>query len=136
MAAAWLRVPGCLSAAGSQTAGLIVPLRTPTRFFHSSHRALREVPTKSQPGEQIYEEEEDKPRKKAWHPMKKVAIAWAIGFPSGIVLFLFTKQQVQKDRLKQLKIRQKLRASNEGEYARERYKLATLRTEEVTETKT
>ncbi|XP_015265518.1 PREDICTED: probable hydrolase PNKD isoform X2 [Gekko japonicus] len=136
MAAACLRVPGFLSAAGSRKAGLVVPFKTPTRCFHRSHWAFRELQTKPQPGEQVYEGEEYIPREKARNPMKAVGIAWAIGFPSGIILFFLTKRQVEKNRLKQLKIHQKIKASNEGEYARERYKLATRRPEEVTETNT
>ncbi|KAL8183071.1 UNVERIFIED_CONTAM: hypothetical protein K2H54_014140 [Gekko kuhli] len=68
--------------------------------------------------------------------MKTVGIAWAIGFPCGIILFLLTKRQVEKNRLRQLKVRQRIKASNEGEYASERYRLARRGPEETTETKT
>uniref|UniRef100_A0ACB8G1B3 Uncharacterized protein n=1 Tax=Sphaerodactylus townsendi TaxID=933632 RepID=A0ACB8G1B3_9SAUR len=136
MAAACLRVTGFLSAVGSQTVGLIVPYKTPTRLFHHSRWALRELQAKPQPGEQVYEGVAYIPQKKAKNPMKAVGIAWAIGFPCGIILFLLTKREVDKNRLKQLKIRQKIKASNEGDYMRERYKLAAVRTEEMTETKT
>ncbi|KAH0621259.1 hypothetical protein JD844_022350 [Phrynosoma platyrhinos] len=61
---------------------------------------------------------------------------WAIGFPSGIILFLLTKREVDKNRLKQLKVRQKMKASNDGEYESERYRATSLVTEGPTRTKT
>lgn len=54
--------------------------------------------------------------------MKTVGLAWAIGFPSGILLFLFAKREVDKKRLRQLKVRQRMKASNEGEYESGRYR--------------
>lgn len=41
--------------------------------------------------------------------------------PSGIILFLLTKRQVDKNRLKQLKVRQAMMEANQGEYETERY---------------
>ncbi|KAG5214053.1 hypothetical protein JEQ12_009839 [Ovis aries] len=55
------------------------------------------------------------PRKRGKNPMKAVGLAWAIGFPCGILLFILTKREVDKDRLKQMKARQNMRASNTGE---------------------
>lgn len=46
----------------------------------------------------------------------------AIGLPSGIILFLLAKREVDKNRLEQLKIRQKMKEANQGEYETERYK--------------
>jgi len=46
----------------------------------------------------------------------------AIGLPSGIILFLLAKREVDKNRLEQLKIRQKIKEANQGEYETERYK--------------
>ncbi|RMC18658.1 hypothetical protein DUI87_04554 [Hirundo rustica rustica] len=60
-------------------------------------------------------------RKKGKNPMKPVGVAWAIGLPSGIILFLLTKRQVDKNRLEQLKIRQTMMEANQGEYRSERY---------------
>nr|KAF6450914.1 PNKD metallo-beta-lactamase domain containing [Molossus molossus] len=57
------------------------------------------------------------PRKRAKNPMKAVGLAWAIGFPCGILLFILTKREVDKNRLKQMKARQNMRASNTGEYS-------------------
>ncbi|KAJ7405237.1 hypothetical protein WISP_140604 [Willisornis vidua] len=61
-------------------------------------------------------------RKRGKNPMKPVGVAWAIGLPSGIILFLLAKWQVDKNRLEQLKIRQKMMQANQGEYETERYK--------------
>uniref|UniRef100_A0A8C3JPT0 Uncharacterized protein n=1 Tax=Calidris pygmaea TaxID=425635 RepID=A0A8C3JPT0_9CHAR len=61
-------------------------------------------------------------RKKGKNPMKPVGVAWAIGLPSGIILFLLVKREVDKSRLEQLKIRQKMMEANQGEYETERYK--------------
>lgn len=60
-------------------------------------------------------------RKKGKNPMKPVGVAWAIGLPSGIILFLLAKRQVDKNRLEQLKIRRKMMEANQGEYETERY---------------
>uniref|UniRef100_A0A8C5X6Q2 Hydrolase PNKD n=1 Tax=Malurus cyaneus samueli TaxID=2593467 RepID=A0A8C5X6Q2_9PASS len=62
------------------------------------------------------------PTRKAKNPMKPVGVAWAIGLPTGIILFLLAKRQVDKNRLEQLKIRQKMMEANQGEYETERYK--------------
>ncbi len=48
-----------------------------------------------------------------------------IGLPTGVIGFILAKRQVDKNRLKQLKIRQRMKKSNEGDYERERYKAAT-----------
>uniref|UniRef100_A0A672UEJ3 PNKD metallo-beta-lactamase domain containing n=1 Tax=Strigops habroptila TaxID=2489341 RepID=A0A672UEJ3_STRHB len=61
-------------------------------------------------------------RKKGKNPMKPVGVAWAIGLPSGIILFLLVKREVDKNRLEQLKIRQKMLEATRGEYESERYK--------------
>uniref|UniRef100_A0A8D0F2A8 Uncharacterized protein n=1 Tax=Strix occidentalis caurina TaxID=311401 RepID=A0A8D0F2A8_STROC len=45
----------------------------------------------------------------------------AIGLPSGIILFLLAKREVDKNRLEQLKIRRKMMEANQGEYKTERY---------------
>uniref|UniRef100_A0A8C0BWA4 Uncharacterized protein n=1 Tax=Buteo japonicus TaxID=224669 RepID=A0A8C0BWA4_9AVES len=60
-------------------------------------------------------------RKKGKNPMKPVGVAWAIGLPSGIILFLLAKREVDKNRLEQLKIRRKMMEANQGEYESERY---------------
>lgn len=48
-----------------------------------------------------------------------------IGLPTGIIGFLLAKRQVDKNRLKQLKIRQRMKKSNEGEYEGSRYQHPT-----------
>ncbi|XP_053186392.1 DUF4748 domain-containing protein [Scomber japonicus] len=67
------------------------------------------------------EEEEDDgpeyiPRRKAKNPMMKIGYAWMIGLPTGIIGFLLAKREVDKNRLKQLKVRQRMRRSNDGIY--------------------
>lgn len=54
--------------------------------------------------------------------MKAVGLAWAIGFPCGILFFVLTKQEVDKDRLKQMKARQNMRVANTGEYESQRFR--------------
>ncbi|XP_043989200.1 DUF4748 domain-containing protein [Gambusia affinis] len=68
------------------------------------------------------EEPEYIPRRKAKNPMMKLGYAWMIGLPAGIIGFILAKRQVDKNRLKQLKIRQRMRRSNEGEYDGSRYR--------------
>ncbi|KAG9475889.1 hypothetical protein GDO78_003991 [Eleutherodactylus coqui] len=53
--------------------------------------------------------------------MKKIGWAWAIGFPSGILLFLYAKNTVDKQRIEQMKARQRMRDANKGEYVSERF---------------
>uniref|UniRef100_A0A673AR35 Si:ch73-71c20.5 n=1 Tax=Sphaeramia orbicularis TaxID=375764 RepID=A0A673AR35_9TELE len=79
---------------------------------------------KTNKAEEEEEEEEGPeyiPRTKAKNPMRKIGYAWMIGLPSGIIGFLLAKRQVDKNRLKQLKIRQRMKQSNEGEYEGSRY---------------
>ncbi|KAL7826179.1 hypothetical protein SRHO_G00339170 [Serrasalmus rhombeus] len=64
------------------------------------------------------------PRRKAKNPMTIIGYAWIIGLPTGIIGFILAKKQVDKNRLKQLRIRQRMKKANEGEYERERYKPA------------
>lgn len=45
-----------------------------------------------------------------------------IGLPAGIIGFILTKREVDKNRLKQLRIRQRMNRSNEGEYEGSRYR--------------
>uniref|UniRef100_G1DGH5 Hydrolase PNKD-like protein n=1 Tax=Capra hircus TaxID=9925 RepID=G1DGH5_CAPHI len=72
--------------------------------------------------EPLSPEREYIPRKRGKNPMKSVGLAWAIGFPCGILLFILTKREVDKDRLKQMKARQDMRASNTGEYESQRFR--------------
>uniref|UniRef100_A0A8D0C603 Uncharacterized protein n=1 Tax=Salvator merianae TaxID=96440 RepID=A0A8D0C603_SALMN len=136
MAGICLRLTGFISATVHRAGGFVVPFKTRSRPFCNSHRALEEPRTNPQSVEQVCEDVEYIPQKQAKNPMKSIGIAWVIGLPSGIILFLFTKRQVEKNRLKQLKSRQKMKTSNEGEYERERYRTASLKTETLAETKT
>ncbi|KAF7660929.1 hypothetical protein LDENG_00272740 [Lucifuga dentata] len=74
----------------------------------------------------IEEEEEEGPeyipKKKAKNPMMKIGYAWMIGLPTGIISFILAKRQVDKNRVKQLKIRRRMRRSNEGDYEGSRYR--------------
>ncbi|XP_036401892.1 DUF4748 domain-containing protein [Megalops cyprinoides] len=65
------------------------------------------------------------PKRKAKNPMVKIGYAWMIGLPSGIIGFILAKREVDKNRLKQLKIRQRMKRANEGEYESDRYRAAT-----------
>ncbi|XP_072297173.1 uncharacterized protein [Eucyclogobius newberryi] len=76
------------------------------------------------------EEEEEEgpeyiPQRKAKNPMMGIGYAWMIGLPTGIITFILAKRQVDKNRLKQLKVRQRMRQSNEGEFEGSRYQRHT-----------
>ncbi|XP_065096231.1 uncharacterized protein [Paramisgurnus dabryanus] len=107
------------------------PLQTITKT-PSQETAHTHKPTEHKKDQQKKEEEEDEedednrpeyiPKRKAKNPMMKIGYAWMIGLPTGIIGFILAKRQVDKNRLKQLKIRQRMKKSNEGDYDRERYK--------------
>ncbi|ROL41780.1 hypothetical protein DPX16_9371 [Anabarilius grahami] len=85
---------------------------------------------KKEEEEEDDEEDEDNrpeyiPKRKAKNPMMKIGYAWMIGLPTGIIGFILAKRQVDKNRLKQLKIRQRMKNSNEGDYESDRYKPAS-----------
>ncbi|XP_040924021.1 DUF4748 domain-containing protein [Betta splendens] len=65
------------------------------------------------------------PQRKAKNPMLPIGYAWMIGLPSGIIIFILAKRQVDKNRLKQLKIRERMRRSNDGEYESSRFRTRT-----------
>ncbi|XP_072539790.1 uncharacterized protein [Salminus brasiliensis] len=107
------------------------------RPLHCSHYPLlsgaKAADAPTQTGEQKKTEEEDLeedygpeyiPKRKAKNPMMAVGYAWIIGLPMGVIGFILAKRQVDKNRLKQLKIRQRMKKANEGEYEHERYKAA------------
>lgn len=71
------------------------------------------------------------PRKRGKNPMKAVGLAWAIGFPCGILFFVLTKQEVDKDRLKQMKARQNMRVANTGEYESQRFRAPSAQSPEA-----
>lgn len=58
-------------------------------------------------------------------PHARLPTPRAIGFPCGILLFILTKREVDKDRLKQMKARQNMRASNTGEYESQRFRASS-----------
>ncbi|XP_035805954.1 DUF4748 domain-containing protein [Amphiprion ocellaris] len=78
-------------------------------------------PEDSRAGEEEPEGPEYIPRRKAKNPMIKIGYAWMIGLPTGIIGFFLAKRQVDKNRLQQLKIRQRMKRSNEGDYEGSRY---------------
>ncbi|KAJ8282308.1 hypothetical protein COCON_G00048270 [Conger conger] len=92
------------------------------RSLHCHHGAalMCEKPHKTieEPNQ---EQPEYMPKKKAKNPMMKIGYAWIIGLPSGIIGFILAKREVDKNRLKQLKIRQRMKRANEGVYESERY---------------
>ncbi|KAI4885385.1 hypothetical protein NFI96_020336 [Prochilodus magdalenae] len=113
------------------------------RAIHCSHHPLlssinteaqrsAEIPKATQTAGDEKKTEEDEveedhgpeyiPKKKAKNPMMIIGYAWIIGLPAGIIGFILAKKQVDKNRLKQLKIRQRMKKANEGQYESERYK--------------
>uniref|UniRef100_A0A3P9H6C5 Si:ch73-71c20.5 n=1 Tax=Oryzias latipes TaxID=8090 RepID=A0A3P9H6C5_ORYLA len=75
--------------------------------------------------EETMERPEYIPSRKAKNPMMSIGYAWIIGLPSGIIAFVLAKRQVDKNRLKQLKVRQRMKLSNEGDYEGSRYQHQT-----------
>lgn len=55
-------------------------------------------------------------------PFSSPSLHRMIGLPAGIIGFILTKREVDKNRLKQLRIRQRMNRSNEGEYEGSRYR--------------
>uniref|UniRef100_A0A3Q0RK41 Si:ch73-71c20.5 n=1 Tax=Amphilophus citrinellus TaxID=61819 RepID=A0A3Q0RK41_AMPCI len=92
------------------------------------HVCSRMVSQRSSDGGRAQEDVEEPegpeyiPKRKAKNPMTKIGYAWVIGLPTGIISFFLAKRQVDKNRLNQLKIRQRMRRSNEGEYEGSRYR--------------
>ncbi|XP_025048521.1 probable hydrolase PNKD [Alligator sinensis] len=62
------------------------------------------------------------PTRKAKNPMRAVGVAWAIGFPSGILLFLFTKHKIDHNRVEQLQSLQNMKKANVGPEAEQQYR--------------
>ncbi|XP_039613318.1 DUF4748 domain-containing protein [Polypterus senegalus] len=87
------------------------------KSFHCSHGGVR-----AEAGQSLPEGPEYIPKRKAKNPMRKVTLAWIIGFPSGIIGFLLAKRQVDKNRAEQLKIRQRMKKANEGLYNPNQYR--------------
>ncbi|XP_039999634.1 DUF4748 domain-containing protein [Xiphias gladius] len=102
------------------------PLHVSPAASVSSSRTEPERSTGADDGRPGEEEEPEGPeyipRKKARNPMMKIGYAWMIGLPVGIISFILAKRAVDKNRLKQLKIRQRMKSSNEGEYEGSRYR--------------
>ncbi|XP_069083193.1 probable hydrolase PNKD isoform X2 [Pleurodeles waltl] len=98
------------------------------RNLYCNHGRTSALWAKAEPGGPAHQERipEYIPQRRAKNPMKVIGLAWAIGFPSGILLFLFAKREVDKKRLRQLKVRQRMKASNEGEYESGRYRKVPL----------
>ncbi|XP_078260466.1 uncharacterized protein LOC144596163 [Rhinoraja longicauda] len=63
------------------------------------------------------------PQRRAKNPMGKVGLAWLFGLPAGVISFLLVKREVDKNRLKQMQARQRMKIANEGDYQSERYRL-------------
>ncbi|XP_041805434.1 DUF4748 domain-containing protein [Chelmon rostratus] len=94
-----------------------------------TQRSTQPHSTDDRRAEKAEEEEEPEgpeytPKRKAKNPMMKIGYAWMIGLPTGIITFILAKRQVDKNRLKQLKVRQRMKRSNEGEYEGSRYRRA------------
>uniref|UniRef100_A0A7M4FQ15 PNKD metallo-beta-lactamase domain containing n=1 Tax=Crocodylus porosus TaxID=8502 RepID=A0A7M4FQ15_CROPO len=62
------------------------------------------------------------PTRKAKSTMRVVGVAWAIGFPSGILLFLLTKREVDRNRLEQLQSLRNIKMANVGPEAEQQYR--------------
>ncbi|XP_014326308.1 uncharacterized protein LOC106699773 [Xiphophorus maculatus] len=100
----------------SPTAGLSSSRTEPTRSSDVADKVADKL------GQEEPECPEYIPRRKAKNPMMKLGYAWMIGLPAGIIGFILAKRQVDKNRLKQLKVRQRMKRSNEGEYDGSRYR--------------
>ncbi|KAG7227341.1 hypothetical protein INR49_000346 [Caranx melampygus] len=87
----------------------------PQRGSSTDDRRAREEEEEAEDVEYI-------PKRKAKNPMMKIGYAWMIGLPTGIITFILAKREVDKNRLKQLKVRQRMKDSNEGDYEGSRYR--------------
>ncbi|XP_076152932.1 uncharacterized protein LOC143136223 [Alosa pseudoharengus] len=81
-----------------------------------------ESKTKPEEGDEEDDGPEYIPQRKAKNPMIKIGYAWMIGLPTGIIGFILAKREVDKNRQKQLRIRQRMKKANEGEYDSDRYR--------------
>ncbi|KAK2822011.1 hypothetical protein Q5P01_022076 [Channa striata] len=98
-------------------------LQAASRPLHVSAAApLCSSRTEFRRNEEDQEGPEYIPKKKAKNPMMVIGYAWMIGLPTGVIGFLLAKREVDKNRLKQLKIRQRMKRSNEGEYKGSRFR--------------
>ncbi|KAJ3595161.1 hypothetical protein NHX12_004465 [Muraenolepis orangiensis] len=72
--------------------------------------------------EEMYDGPEYIPQRQAKNPMRKMGYAWVIGLPCGVLAFVLVKREVDKNRLKQLRVRQRMNRSNDGDYEGGRYR--------------
>ncbi|XP_042565999.1 DUF4748 domain-containing protein [Clupea harengus] len=99
-----------------------------TNMKVESHKATGQNNNKTESKTKPEEDEEEDdgpeyiPKRKAKNPMIKIGYAWMIGLPTGIISFILAKREVDKNRLKQLRIRQRMKNANEGEYESNRYR--------------
>ncbi|XP_033182387.1 DUF4748 domain-containing protein [Anabas testudineus] len=107
-----LEVARCRPLHVSAAAPLVSSRTGPQRTVHTEQRRAEE---EAEGPEYI-------PKRKAKNPMKIIGYAWMIGLPTGIISFLLAKREVDKNRLKQLKIRQRMKRSNEGPFEGSRYR--------------
>ncbi|KAM9844909.1 uncharacterized protein ACBR49_011670 [Aulostomus maculatus] len=119
----WLLKPGCptptccrLQLQSAPGRPLLVSAASSARTEARRGPLPNSTDPRTEEGEEEDQGPEYIPRRKAKNPMRIVAYAWMIGLPSGIIGFLLTKRQVDKNRLKQLKIRQRMRRAHDGEY--------------------
>ncbi|XP_067843058.1 DUF4748 domain-containing protein [Heptranchias perlo] len=116
-----LTAPATCSALPVQSRLAPVALRQSLKSIYCNHGSRPALRSEEAPGGPVSRRPEYIPQRKAKSPMGKVGLAWLIGLPSGIIIFLLTKREVDKNRLKQLKVRQRMKMANEGEYQSERY---------------
>ncbi|XP_076018319.1 uncharacterized protein LOC143010061 [Genypterus blacodes] len=110
---------------GTQSPALSACVRPQAALCRPLHVSMFSSKTESRRDEKRLEEDEGPeyiPRRKAKNPMIKIGYAWMIGMPTGIIGFILAKRQVDKNRLKQLRIRQRMKTSNEGDYEGSRYR--------------
>nr|DBA19624.1 TPA: hypothetical protein GDO54_015427 [Pyxicephalus adspersus] len=110
---------GFLRGAGGRATTTLIPSRAPNAKPLHTRSPLR---AKAEEEESTYRGSFFVGGARAQNPMKKVGYAWAIGFPSGIILFLYAKNKVEQRRVQQMKARQRMRDANRGQYESERYK--------------
>uniref|UniRef100_UPI00398F6966 uncharacterized protein n=1 Tax=Pristiophorus japonicus TaxID=55135 RepID=UPI00398F6966 len=118
----------CLTQLSAPATCTVLPIRShlasamPPHSVRSIHGSRPTLQSEEDQGPPIAGRPEYIPQRRAKNPMGKIGLAWLIGLPSGIITFLVAKREVDRNRLKQLKVRRRMKDANEGEYQSERYR--------------
>ncbi|KAJ8011738.1 hypothetical protein DPEC_G00061370 [Dallia pectoralis] len=100
----------------------LTPTRTEQPQNNQQHETIDMLKDPKKLAEDDYGGPEYIPSRKAKNPMMKIGYAWMIGLPAGIIGFILAKREVDKNRQQQLRIRQRMKKANEGEYDGSRYR--------------